>query len=67
MRTSAEADGIEVHGVLWIIDHMISKKIVPPERILEALKKMYADPRCHVPDLELTQRIHKLSTHRFPP
>ncbi|MBF0139107.1 MAG: hypothetical protein HQL74_02380 [Magnetococcales bacterium] len=67
MRTSAEADGIEVHGILWIMDHMISKKIVPPDRILEALKKMLADTRCHVPDLELTQRIHKLSTHRFSP
>jgi len=61
MRTFAEAEDIEVHGVLWIVDHILAEGIVPKADILAALEAMRDDPRCHVPGTELARRIRQLS------
>jgi len=61
MRTFAEAEDIEVHGVLWVVDHMLAEDVVSAQDILAALEAMRDDPRCHVPGPELARRIRQLS------
>ena len=61
MRTLAETEAIEVHGVLWLMDAMVAAKVVPSASILAALIAMRDDPRCHLPAPELAIRIRQLS------
>ena len=61
MRRFAEAEEIEVHGLLWLVDHMLAANVVSTADILEALVAMRDDPRCHVPAQELACRIRQLS------
>lgn len=61
MRTFAEAEDIEVHGVMWVVDHMLAEDVVSAQAILAALEAMRDDPRCHVPGPELARRIRQLS------
>jgi hypothetical protein len=61
MRTFAEVEEIEVHGVLWLVDHMLAAGVVPVADVLEALFSMRDDPRCHVPSQELARHIRQLS------
>ncbi|ABK43875.1 conserved hypothetical protein [Magnetococcus marinus MC-1] len=61
MRTFAETEGIEVHGTLWLMDHLLAEGVVPAEDILVALEAMKNDPRCHIPSQELSRRIQQLS------
>lgn len=60
MRSFAEAEAIEVNGVLWLVDEMIAASFVPVAAILAALVAMRDDHRCHLPLQELTRRIDQL-------
>jgi predicted nucleic acid-binding protein len=61
MRTFAEGEDIKVHGVLWLVDHMLAENVVTPQDILVALEAMRDDRRCHVAGPELVRRIRQLS------
>lgn len=61
MRTFAEAEDIEVHGVLWLMDEMVAARVVPVASILAVLIAMRDDPRCLLPAQELALRIRQLS------
>lgn len=62
MRTLADNEGVQTYGVLWLIDHLNERRLVPTEDLLAALQGMLADPRSHLPPAELRRRIHQLAT-----
>ena len=57
LKTIAEHNGIEVHGVLWVIDTLQSQEIVPLRELYDALHLFHDDPRVFLPTHEILQRI----------
>lgn len=61
LRRIAGAKGVEVRGVLWIMDELETHRIVPPEQLLEALRIFHQDPLVFLPKEEVLRRIRRLS------
>ena len=61
LRTVAERNGIEVHGVLWITDELESHSIVSPRKLYDALRLLHDDPLVFLPDDEVQRRIKHLA------
>lgn len=61
LRRIAEGNGIEVRGVLWITDELERHSIVPPGRVLDALRLFQQDVLVFLPKEELLRRIRRLS------
>jgi hypothetical protein len=57
MRALAEAERIEVHGVLWIIDRFAKQGVVSDVTLAAALRGMLEDPRTHMPHAEIRRRL----------
>ena len=64
LRAIAEAKGIEVHGVLWVIDGLASHGIAPPRRLYEALRLFRDDDLVFLPDDEVRKRMRRLARLR---
>ena len=60
LREVAEGKGIEVHGVLWVIDELESHRIVPLRRLHDALRLFHADDLVFLPKAEIMRRIRRL-------
>jgi hypothetical protein len=60
MRALAEAEGIEVHGVLWIVDRFAEHCVVGDAALAKALRGMLEDPRTHMPHAEIRRRLEAL-------
>ena len=60
LRTVAERNGIEVHGVLWVTDELESHGIVSPHKLYDALRLLHDDPLVFLPDDEVQRRIRRL-------
>ena len=61
LRAVAESTGIEVHGVLWVIDALTSHGGVPPRRLYEALRLFRDDELVFLPEDEVRKRMRKLA------
>ena len=57
LRVIAERNGIEVHGVLWVIDVLQSQEVVPLRKLYDALRLFHDDPRVFLPADEILRRI----------
>lgn len=62
LRICAEAMGVEVHGVLWITDHLETEGVETYEALLNALEFLQSDPLVFLPEKELQARIKRLKT-----
>ena len=60
LRTVAERNGIEVHGVLWVTDELESHGIVSPRKLYDALRLLHNDPLVFLPDDEVQRRIRRI-------
>lgn len=60
LRAVAESNGIEVHGVLWVIDELASRQVVSPRRLYEALSLFRDDDLVFLPDAEVRRRMSRL-------
>ena len=60
LRAIAERNGVEVHGVLWVIDALQSQEIVPLRELYDALRLLHDDPRVVLPADEILQRIRRM-------
>ena len=60
LRAIAEDNGIEVHGVLWVIDELESHGVVPLRRLLDALRLFHDDDLVLLPADEVARRIRRL-------
>jgi hypothetical protein len=61
LRTLAEDNDVEVHGVLWITDELEERNIVTAQRLHGALCMLRDDPLVFLPDAELGSRIRRLA------
>lgn len=61
MRTLAEEEHVEVHGLLWLIDRYTEYGVVQQPVIVRALKGMLEDPRTRVPHAEIKKRLAQLT------
>lgn len=64
MRTLADEEDVEVHGVLWVIDRFVEHGTVPRATLAKALRGMLADPRTRLPHAEINKRLALLTAKR---
>ncbi|WP_296625799.1 hypothetical protein [Rhizorhabdus sp.] len=61
LRTIAEAEGVAVHGVLWIIDHIEKAGLCDAPTLHAGLTKTASHPRCRLPKREIDLRLKRYS------
>ena len=61
LRGIAEANGIEVHGVLWTTDEMEAQGVVPLQVLYDALRLFQDDDLVFLPADEVLRRIKRLA------
>ena len=61
LRRTAAALGLDVHGVLWVIDELERGGVESFTRLHEALAVFRADPLVRLPAQELDQRSKRLA------
>lgn len=59
LRSVATEHGIEVHGVLWIIDELHRQKIEAPATLADALRRFAQDQTVRLPRRELLNAIRR--------
>lgn len=57
LRAVAEAIGLPMHGVLWLIDQLEAEAIVDGLRLHRALSAIFGHPRCRLPASEVNRRL----------
>lgn len=58
LRTTSTYDGVEVHGVIYVFDHLVEFDIISCQVAVEKLQKLYSiNPR--LPKEEIEKRISK--------
>lgn len=58
LRSAARAEGVEVHGVLWVLDRLVEHTVVLPGRAADALDVMLAT-QARLPGADCTRRLEK--------
>lgn len=58
LRTLAEDNSLEVHGIIWIFDEMYKHSIVRSTLLSDALEKLLKDPAVYLPRRKLAQAIN---------
>lgn len=61
LRSVAEARSVEVHGVLWILDHLFASEACDVAILRRALTIWSTDPSVRLPRREITIRQGRLS------
>lgn len=59
LRALAERRGIEVHGVLWIVDELFQQKVEKAARLVAALQVLESDAAVRLPRRELLAAIRR--------
>ncbi|MBP1151799.1 hypothetical protein [Methylocaldum sp. RMAD-M] len=62
LRSVADGNGIEVHGVLWAIDEIQKAGTSPVVQLLSALEMFESDPTVRLPARELRAFIKRFRT-----
>jgi uncharacterized protein YacL len=60
LRKRASALGVDVHGILWLCDHIEQTGGMPLDDLANALDRLAADPLVFLPAGEVTIRITRL-------
>ena len=61
LRRVAEDNDVEARGVLWVTDELETHKVVPPDRLHQALRLLQNDGLVFLPEDELARRIRRLA------
>ena len=59
LRQLAEAERVECHGVLWVLDVLEEHGAVRPFELLEGLTRITTHPRCRLPGNESRSRLDR--------
>jgi len=59
LRQYASEQGIEVHGMLWVIDMLVARGVILPSVAAERLEWLTSQGTCRLPKQECDQRIKK--------
>ena len=57
LRTLAITEGIECHGVLWLLDRIFEVGVANPDALRAGLRAIQSHPRCRLPKKEIAKRI----------
>ena len=57
LRALAEAEHVECHGVLWVLDELEQHRVLAAEQLLNALVLITSHPRCRLPKAEVQVRL----------
>jgi predicted nucleic acid-binding protein len=60
LRRRASALGVDVHGILWVCDHVERVGLLALHDLADALDRLLADPLVFLPRDEVTIRIARL-------
>lgn len=60
LRALAEAEQVECHGVLWLIDRMHAELVAEPAVLRAGLDRLARHPRCRLPRAEIEARLARL-------
>ncbi len=60
LKKVAGDEGLEVHGVLWMIDQLKAKRICSNKILISALELWKIDQSVFLPDLEIEKRLRIL-------
>jgi predicted nucleic acid-binding protein len=60
LRNKAEAAAIECHGVLWIIEEIVTAKLTTPRKLIKALETWRDDTTVHLPRSDIDNAIARL-------
>ena len=59
LRHRAGEAGVEVHGVLWVMDQLAEHAIMSHGDLADALERLIADPLVFLPDGEVAVRLER--------
>lgn len=57
LRALAETDGVESHGVLWVLDQLEAARLMTASQLLIGLTAISTHPRCRLPRDEVRKRL----------
>jgi hypothetical protein len=57
LRELAEAEQVECHGVLWVLDQLEQHGVLAAARLLNALVLITSHPRCRLPKADIQVRL----------
>lgn len=61
LRALAAVEGVECHGVLWVLDQLEGHRILTPTKLRTALRAIASHPRCRLPRTEIQLRLARYS------
>lgn len=59
LRGLAESEGVDVHGMLWVVDRIEAAGIRDCDTLHACLSKAMAHPRCRLPKGEVDRRLRR--------
>jgi predicted nucleic acid-binding protein len=59
LRAVAQSEGVEVYGVLWLIDLIEEGQLCDPSVLHDRLSNLASHPRCHLPRNEVNFRLQR--------
>lgn len=59
LRHLAAAAGMDVHGVLWLMDQLLEQRVASPTELHRGLLTLSKHPRCRLPPREVQFRLAK--------
>ena len=60
LRRLAEQHGVEMHGVLWVIDELDRESVLDAAGLHRALTTIHSHPRCRLPAVEVRRILARL-------
>jgi predicted nucleic acid-binding protein len=66
LRAAANAEAVEAHGVLWVVDRLEENGLLPNEELFRALSSLQADPLVFLPQDELQTRLARFARREQP-
>ena len=59
LRKLAEAEQVECHGVLWLLDEMLKAMAASTQELHDGLTAISEHPRCRLPKTEVRKRLQR--------
>lgn len=58
LRRLAEASRVDCHGLLWLLDEMLSTGAATSRTLYDGLRAVSEHPRCRLPKAEVRERLY---------
>ncbi len=63
LRTFAQQNDVECHGVLWLLDLMEAQNTANFQQLHDGLGRLAAHPRCRLPTADVNLRLERYAIH----